>query len=135
MALAAERLIDWKTARAVGARTAGAGPHLDPVQRARLREDFADLVPRADEHVREFTGLAVSGYPARPWVMSRPEWLQANLRAFQSVIEPFAQKVVGKASDGALAALRRGALGAQVGALLGYLGRRVLGQYDVFLPP
>jgi coenzyme F420 biosynthesis associated uncharacterized protein len=31
--------------------------------------------------------------------------------------------------------LRRKALGAQIGALLGYVSRKVLGQYDAFLPP
>jgi coenzyme F420 biosynthesis associated uncharacterized protein len=135
MGLAAERLIDWRAARAVGARTAGSGPLLDGLQRARMREDFADVVTEADARVQDFTGLRVSGYAARPWVMTRAEWLQANLRAFQSVIEPFAQKVATKASEGALASVRRATLGAQVGALLGYMGRRVLGQYDVFLPP
>ncbi len=134
MGLAAERLIDWKAAQAVGSRTAGSGPLMDAVQRARMREDFADVVTEANGRVQDFTRMQVSGYAARPWVMSRSEWLQANLRAFQTVIEPFAGKVATR-SDGALASIRRATLGAQVGALLGYMGRRVLGQYDIFLPP
>ena len=37
-------------------------------------------------------------------------------------------------SDGPMAGIRRNVLAAQVGGLLGYLGHRVLGQYDLFLP-
>ena len=33
-----------------------------------------------------------------------------------------------------MAGIRRNVLAAQVGGLLGYLGHRVLGQYDLFLP-
>jgi coenzyme F420 biosynthesis associated uncharacterized protein len=43
--------------------------------------------------------------------------------------------VVSTRTGGPLVRFRRAALGAQVGGLLGYLGRRVLGQYDLFLPP
>jgi coenzyme F420 biosynthesis associated uncharacterized protein len=38
-------------------------------------------------------------------------------------------------TEGPLGAVRRKVLAAQIGGLLGYLSRRVLGQYDLFLPP
>jgi coenzyme F420 biosynthesis associated uncharacterized protein len=135
MGLAADRLLDWNTARSVGARAAGRGPDLGPVDRARLNEDFAELVPVASSEVQDFTLLRVDGYPARPWVMGRPEWIGANLRTFNGVLEPFAQRIMAKAGDGALAGVRRATLGVQVGGLLGYLSRKVLGQFDAFLPP
>jgi coenzyme F420 biosynthesis associated uncharacterized protein len=37
--------------------------------------------------------------------------------------------------EGATAGIRRKVLAGQAGALLGYVARRVLGQYDLFLPP
>jgi coenzyme F420 biosynthesis associated uncharacterized protein len=135
MGLAADRLLDWNTARTVGARTAGRGPDLRAVDRARLNEDFAELVPVASSQVQDFTRLRVDGYPARPWVMTRPEWIGANLRTFNGVLEPFAQRVMAKAGEGTLAGVRRATLGVQVGGLLGYLSRKVLGQFDAFLPP
>jgi coenzyme F420 biosynthesis associated uncharacterized protein len=65
--------------------------------------------------------------------MSRGEWVSANLSALQRLLEPLAAKLV---PEGARRSeLRRKALGAQVGGLLGYVSRKVLGQYDVFLPP
>jgi coenzyme F420 biosynthesis associated uncharacterized protein len=134
MPLAAEKLIDWRTARVVGEQVAGKGTPMSAVDRARLLEDFGEVVPEAEALVREFTGLASGEYRARPWVMTRAQWLQANLRGFERILEPFAAKVVTNRTDGALAGVRRNVLAAQVGGLLGYLGHRVLGQYDLFLP-
>jgi coenzyme F420 biosynthesis associated uncharacterized protein len=135
MPLAAEKLIDWRTARMVGEQVAGKGTALSAVERARLFEDFGDVVPEAERLVREFAMLASAEYRARPWVMTRSQWLQANLRGFERILEPFAEKVISHRPDGALAGIRRNFLAAQVGGLLGYLGHRVLGQYDLFLPP
>ena len=136
MSLAADRLIDWKVAARIGARVSGQGLALPAVERARLREDFSEVVAEAEAMVSRFTGLSPGGPPARAWVMSRPEWVERNLMAFERILEPFAQKVVEQQpAEGAAASVRRYALGAQLGGLLGYLGRRVLGQYDLFLPP
>ncbi len=135
MALAAEKLVDWRTAGLVGRKVAGLGSSLSSIERATLFEDFGELVPEAEGLVRDFTLLDAGPSPARALVMTRDEWLAANLRGFERVLEPFARKVLSSRSDGALAGLRRGVLGAQLGGLLGYLGHRVLGQYDMFLPP
>lgn len=134
MGLASDRLLDWGTARSVGARAAGRGPTLTAVDRARLLEDFADGVPLASAEVQRYTGLAVGGYPARPWVMGRSEWIGANLRTFNGLLEPLAERILARSREGALATVRRATLGAQVGGLLGYLSRKVLGQFDAFLP-
>jgi coenzyme F420 biosynthesis associated uncharacterized protein len=135
MTLAAERLIDWRTAAAVGTRVAGSGPRMTPVERAAIAEDFAHLLPQAESLVATFTELDPGARPARPWVMTRAQWLQANLRAFERVLEPFAQKVLSGRRDSSLSDLRRKSLGLQIGGLLGYLGHKVLGQYDLFAPP
>jgi len=132
---ASEKLIDWGTADRVGRRVAGLGQRLSAVERARLFEDFSELVTEAEVLVQEFTALDGGGPRSRGWVMTRGQWLHQNLRGFERVLEPFAKKLVADRSDGALANVRRGLLGAQLGALLGYLGHRVLGQYDMFLPP
>ena len=133
MKLEAERLVDWSTAYAVGRRVAGTGSVLTSLERAAMAEDFAEVVPQAEAVVSELTRLSPGGIRSRPWVMTRSQWLQANLRGFETILEPFARKLGG--ADGPLAPVRRHVLGAQLGGLLGYLGHRVLGQYDIFLPP
>jgi coenzyme F420 biosynthesis associated uncharacterized protein len=135
MGLASDRLLDWDRARSVGSRTAGRGPALAPLDRARLLEDFAEAVPLASAEVEGFTGLTVDGYPARPWVMGRSEWIGANLRTFNGLLEPLAERILARSKEGAMATVRRAGLGAQVGGLLGYVSRKVLGQFDAFLPP
>jgi coenzyme F420 biosynthesis associated uncharacterized protein len=130
-----DKLVDWGAADRVGRKVAGLGHTLSAVERARLVEDFSELVPEAETLVQEFTGLGPGERRSRAWVMTRGQWLHQNLRGFERVLDPFAQKLVANRSDGALANVRRGVLGAQLGALLGYLGHRVLGQYDMFLPP
>jgi coenzyme F420 biosynthesis associated uncharacterized protein len=135
MAFAAERLVDWRTAALVGRKVAGSGALLSAVDRARLFEDFGDLVPEAERLVQAFTALSPGTSHARALVMTRDDWLAANLRGFERVLEPFARKLMTALSDGPLATVRRRVLGAQLGGLLGYLGHRVLGQYDMFLPP
>lgn len=135
MSFAADRLADWGLARRVGARVAAPGPPIPPAVRARLREDFADLVPMAESLVEDFTGLPPGGYASRPWVMTRDEWIGANLRGFHALLEPVAARLVERRPLGAVAATRRAVVGVEVGGLLGYVSRRVLGQYDLFLPP
>ncbi len=126
-------LVDWRTAADVGRRIGGPGVSLPAVDRARMREDLAELVPLAESLVNESTGLQADGFRSRAWVMSRGEWVGANLKGLQRLLEPLAERIAAKLPN--RGDLRRKALGAQVGVLLGYVSRKVLGQFDVFLPP
>src|SRR5437016_13341976 len=120
-------LLDWSTASRVGGRLAGRGPTLTKIQRARVVEDFAEQVGDAERLVVEVTGLSHEGYRARSWVMNRSEWIDANLRGFQRVLEPLASQAL--AQHGVQAGpFRRKVLAAQVGSLMGYVSRKVLGQ-------
>jgi coenzyme F420 biosynthesis associated uncharacterized protein len=132
---AAARLLDWDAAARIGRRFAGPGPVTGPAERARLIDDFDDATREADRLVQELTGLPIPGPPSRPWVMSRGEWVAQNLRGFEQILEPAAARLMGRRLQGPAAPFRRRVLAAQVGAILGYLGRKVLGQYDLFLPP
>jgi len=134
MNVTADTLADWAVARQVADRVAGQGPALGPVDRARLREDFAEVVPEAEKLAADATRLSPSGHPSRPWVMSRSEWLDRNLRSFEVVLGPIADRI-SSGGDGGGTALRRKVLGTELGALVGYLSRRVLGQFDLFVPP
>ncbi len=130
----ASALVDWATAAETGRRVAGGGPQTPPAFRARMREDLAEIVPLSESLISEFTGLsAPGGFRSRAWVMSRGEWVGANLNGLQRLLEPLAKRVLPEGTP--RSDLRRKALGAQIGVLLGYVSRKVLGQYDAFLPP
>jgi coenzyme F420 biosynthesis associated uncharacterized protein len=129
----AAALVDWDAARDTGRRVGGGSPQIAASERARLREDLAELVPRAESLVAELTLLHAGGDRSRPWAMSRSEWIGANLDGLQRLLEPLARRLV---PDGASrSGIRRKALGAQIGGLFGYVSKKVLGQYDPFLPP
>jgi coenzyme F420 biosynthesis associated uncharacterized protein len=130
----AAALVDWGTAVQTGRRVAGGGPQTAAVERARMREDLLEVVPYAETLIAEFTGLSTEGgFRSRPWLMSRSEWIGANVNGLQRLLEPLAARVLPEGTPGS--DFRRKALGVQVGALLGYVSRKVLGQYDAFLPP
>ena len=133
MGSSAARLADWNTAVDVGRRVAGPGAPVAGADRARVREDLAEVVPQAEQLIRGFTQMEVQGFRSRPWVMGRTDWMRANLNGLQRLIEPLAERIL----DGrpTRAEFKRKALGAQAGVLIGYVARKVLGQYDVFLPP
>jgi coenzyme F420 biosynthesis associated uncharacterized protein len=129
----AAQLADWDVALAIGRRVAGPGVRVPPAERARMREDFAEFVSFAEEQITGFTTLDPGGFRSRAWVMGRGDWIRANLGGLQRLLEPLAGRILAKQSGHGN--LRRKALGAQAGGLLGYVSRRVLGQYDAFLPP
>ena len=129
----AVRLADWDTAHQVGRRVAGPGAVVPAEERARMRSDLAELVPHAEDLIKDFTGMTVDGFRSRAWAMSRSEWTRANLAGIQRLIEPLAGRIL--ETRPSRADFRRKALGAQIGVLLGYVSKKVLGQYDVFLPP
>lgn len=132
---AATRLVDWEGAARSARRFAGSTPPIAPAERARLAEEVADVVTQADSLVSEFTGLGLNGGPAsRPWVMTRGEWIDQNLLGFEQVLEPAARKLLESHNASGSGTLRRRVLAFQIGAILGYLARKVLGQYDLFLP-
>lgn len=129
---AAARLLDWDAAARLGSRLAG-GPSVP--RRAALHGELARIVANAEDLVTGFTGLAIDGPPTRPWAMSRGQWVHRNVAGFERVLAPWTERLLGRRGAGPLSAVRRKLLAAQVGGLLGYLGRKVLGQYDLFGQP
>jgi coenzyme F420 biosynthesis associated uncharacterized protein len=130
-------LADWEIALSAGRVVAGAGPKVSPDARAALRSDLDTYVGEAEALVSNFTGLEISGFRSRAWVMGRGGWIRQNLNGLQRLMEPLADRVLEKRahSNSDLPTATRKMLGVQVGGLLGYVSRRVLGQFDIFVPP
>jgi coenzyme F420 biosynthesis associated uncharacterized protein len=131
-------LVDWQLAARVGRRVAG-GSELPA--RASWSRQFTELSTTADRAVAELTGLGGELPPPVAEPLDRGEWVEANLATLRRILRPLAVKVAErkawKASGPVPAAMRtstRAIAGAQAGTLLGYVGQRVLGQYDLPLP-
>jgi len=131
-------LVDWQLAAKVGRRVAG-GSELPA--RAAWSRQFTELSTIADRAVAELTDLGGELPPPLAEPLDRGQWVEANLATLRRVLRPLAEKVAErkawKASGPVPAAMRsstRAIAGVQAGTLLGYVGQRVLGQYDLPLP-
>jgi coenzyme F420 biosynthesis associated uncharacterized protein len=124
--------VRWPTAARVAARLAGTYPLEDTYHFALLARQASSLVERAAGLVEEETGLKGPGMPEVE-VVTRRQWAEANIAVFSKLLEPAERKLaergsgVGKAVAGRLVAV-------EMGAILGLLARRVLGQYEMVLP-
>jgi len=131
-------LVDWQLAAKVGRRVAG-GSELPA--RAAWSRQFTELSAIADRAVAELTGLGGELPPPLAEPLDRGQWVEANLATLRRVLRPLAVKVAGRRSwratgpvPSAMRSSTRALTGAQAGTLLGYVGQRVLGQYDLPLP-
>lgn len=131
------RLIDWDQARAVALRVSQweQAPIKD---RAFRREQYARLVARSEPLIADYLGVQLPQPINRVFVFDRREWLEANFASFEQLFRPIEELYERNAGNRNALTMLIGDLngkvmGAQIGALLGYLARRVLGQYDLSL--
>jgi coenzyme F420 biosynthesis associated uncharacterized protein len=129
------KLVEPAIAALVARRVAGTSGLDRSYLLDRLRTDLDSAVPLSEELVAE-----TSGIPAPPpvsWgLIDRATWAEANISSMTAMLDPVAQKI-GPRLDrlpGVAQALQRAVVSIEVGVLLGYVSRRVLGQYDLLVP-
>jgi coenzyme F420 biosynthesis associated uncharacterized protein len=133
-------LIDWDVAVNTGVRLVRPGPNISLAEARQAVAQLRELSVIAQTHVRDFTGLT-SLEPAGPaTIVDRPGWIRANVDGFRVVLEPVLEALgpstLSSSPVGTITtAVGSRVTGAQLGAVLAYLAGRVLGQYELFLPP
>lgn len=126
-------LADWGLARSVATTIARqAAPAVTREQAGELRRSLHDAVRRADPLVRTATGLGLHLPSAQAHVVGRGAWVRSNVASIAWLTDPLAETVLQR--TGVARTVARRVLGLQLGVVLGYLGTRVLGQYEVVLP-
>jgi coenzyme F420 biosynthesis associated uncharacterized protein len=127
-------LIDPRIARLVGHRFTGDSSLGDSYLMERLRRDLSEAVPRSEDLVEEASGIARPA-PVRWGIVDRSAWVDANIAGMSALLEPITKKVAARLETmpTAVRIAQRTALSTEVGVLLGYISRRVLGQYDVLV--
>jgi coenzyme F420 biosynthesis associated uncharacterized protein len=129
------RLIEPRVATAVARRMAGDAPSANSYLVDRLRRDLDVAVPRSEELVADVAGISPPS-PVRWSVIGRAQWAEANIGSMEQMIKPLADKV-GSRLDSLPFPVRlaqRTIVSVEMGVLLGYISRRVLGQYDLLVP-
>jgi coenzyme F420 biosynthesis associated uncharacterized protein len=126
--------IDWNVAMQLAAKLAGSDPFATSYHAASLQPDFDEFTQEAEELVAQATGLRSMDGPARARVATRQQWTTANVASFQRLFRPLTDRL-GEHMDGLFAPASRAVAGVEVGTLLGWMSKRVLGQYDLMVAP
>ncbi|HEU5152736.1 MAG TPA: zinc-dependent metalloprotease [Iamia sp.] len=129
----AQGAVDWGLAERVAVRAAGTDPFHRSYHADSLVADFTELTTIAEEQVAVATGLRSLAGPARARVDDRGDWVRANIASFQRLMRPVTSRLEEKMGSGLAAPVARRIAGAEVGALLGWMSSRVLGQYDLLV--
>ena len=125
--------VAWDVAERVAKRVGGRDPLQDSYLYASLEPDFREFTAQAEALVEEETGLRSLAGPARAQVTDRAGWVKANVASFRRLLRPLTARLAERLGDGAVAKAGRQVAGAEVGALLGWMSTRVLGQYDLLV--
>ena len=127
-------VIDWDLAQRVAVRVSGHEPFADSYHYDSLAPDFDELTAIAEEQVAETTGLAQPAGPGPgPGRPTAPAGSPANIASFQRLLRPLTDRLDERVGTSPLAPVARQIAGAEVGALLGWMSSRVLGQYDLLV--
>lgn len=131
-------LIDWEQARDIAVQMSR-DDVLSMPERRRLDAEYRALVARCVPIVSQYTGDQLPDAPERTFAFDRVDWVNANIEAFEHMFKPLeGLQLMGDAAKRTVAAellgtLNQKLLSVEVGLLLGYLARKVLGQYDLTL--
>lgn len=130
----AVQLIDPRVARVVAKRFTGKSDLDGSYLLDRLRRDLDEAVPLAEELVAGASGITRPP-PVRWGLIDRAAWAEANITGMARILDPLSLRLAARIERLPLPVkvAQRAALSAEVGLLLGYVSRRVLGQYDVLV--
>jgi coenzyme F420 biosynthesis associated uncharacterized protein len=131
-------MIDWQVATATGVRWVRPGPQVSMSEARKVVAELRELAATVAEPVRELTGLPGGADDGKVAVVDRQGWIRANVDGFRVVLDPLAQRMSerGMPQPGTVVtAVGSRVTGMQAGLILAYLASRVLGQYELFLPP
>jgi coenzyme F420 biosynthesis associated uncharacterized protein len=132
-------LVDWERARRLAhRRLSRAAGHLDAAAITATAPAYARHMDRVVPLLEARLGAALPGVVERHAVASRAEWADANMGTLRGLIGQLEPALRPRAPEGSVragvaAATNRLLTTSQVGFFLGYLGTRVLGQYDIAL--
>ena len=125
--------VDWATAERVARRIAKRGaPERAPGYEA-IHHDFEELTAQAQTLVEAHTGWTSQAGLARARVVDRDDWIRANIASFQRMLRPLTERLEEKIAPGPANFIASRVAGAEMGAVLGWMSTRVLGQYDLLV--
>ncbi|MCO5311413.1 MAG: zinc-dependent metalloprotease [Microthrixaceae bacterium] len=125
--------IDWPTAERVARFVSSRGQGALPAGYSAIHRQFDDFTDQAQGLVEAYTGWQSTSGRARARVVDREGWVRANIASFQRLLRPLTDRVEERLRPGVGTALASRAAGVEIGAMLGWMSQRVLGQYDLLV--
>ncbi|HRA48166.1 MAG TPA: zinc-dependent metalloprotease [Thermomicrobiales bacterium] len=132
-----ESVANWQRVQAI-ATSMNRTDTLSMAQRTTLDREYRILVERCLPLVSSYMQVSIPSPVERTFAFDRVDWINANIEAFRNLLAPIDEfllepgkrrSVVGSMLGG----MNRQVVSGEMGVLLGYLSRRVLGQYDLAL--
>ncbi|HMA33112.1 MAG TPA: zinc-dependent metalloprotease [Chloroflexia bacterium] len=130
-------MLNWRRVRRL-AVTLNPEPALDAAWHAQWAGYYTDLVRRCEPLIAHEMGRALPQPVQNIAAFSRAEWVDANIVSFEKLFAPLERLHQDSSNLKDLGTLlmtdvNQLVLSSELGLLLGYLARRVLGQYDLSL--
>ncbi len=139
-----EGLVSWDHVRDIAVASLQLQRDKPVVISTRTVEQYQEMLLDAQKQVAAYTGLVATGLPGEVEVFTQEKWIDANLVSFRFLFDPISEKYIKLLEDleteQAAAASRsarriaRAVLSVQVGIIMGYMARNVLGQFDLSIP-
>mgnify|MGYP001161481821 FL=1 len=122
--------VDWELAEKVAVRVSEYAPFSGERHQQGLLEEFTAHTEKAEGLVAATTGLTSTQGVARARVVDRPGWIKTNLKSLQRLLRPLLE---GETSKGSESPVTARITAVEMGAVLGWMSTRVLGQYDLLV--
>jgi coenzyme F420 biosynthesis associated uncharacterized protein len=134
-------LVDWSEVERIAVRRFARAPGALEAAELRATEPlYAEAMARIVPALTTALGTQLPGVVERSGVVDRAGWVRANIGSFASLIGKLEADLLdqvippgGGLAKAAMALANRWVTNRQLGFLLGFMGTRVLGQYDLAL--
>ena len=134
-------LVDWSRAEAIAVARLRRAPGVLPASELRVVEArYATAMATIEPRLVAFLGAELPGVVGRAGVVDRAGWVHANIAVFASLIGRLEGGLLdqviptgGGFTKATMALVNRYLTTRQIGYFLGFMGQRVLGQYDLAL--
>jgi coenzyme F420 biosynthesis associated uncharacterized protein len=130
-------VIDWDLAAQIGRKLVARSPVVSTFEAIEVVDQLRRFAAESVGHVQEFTGLTAPDPGPPTLVVDRQRWVEVNVEGFANQVQPLMDKIAATRTNqisGAIGAVGRRVSALEVGFLLSFVGSRVLGQFEPFLP-
>jgi coenzyme F420 biosynthesis associated uncharacterized protein len=134
----ADEILDWDQITSIAVRSSASVPPLSQSRLDEAADEYASILREISGPLAAYTGTNLTFDERDVRAVERREWIETNVGNFKELLGPF--EALYRESGGSarldwpgVTAVGRLALSGEVGMLMAYLARRVLGQYDISL--